>query len=188
MLACRVRLAGRGEINDYRPLRFQELLEILHIKRKGENCMIKVQASIVINTTPENIFAAMIDTKRHREFVYNYVDQYDGPEFLSAGTYFHWHMRLYGLTLRVHSLVSAFDPPGQYQETICINGFMKAILTKTMETDKGGTLLTWTWEYVPAFGILGKIVDRIIGGQGTARKGVEESLKMIKAVIELRKE
>jgi len=160
------------------------LLQMLCKKRRSENCMIKVQASILINTTAEDIFVAMIDTKRHRKLVYNYVDQYNGPEFLSAGSYFHWRMRLYGLTRRVHSLVSAFDPPRQYQETIRMNGFMKAVLTKTLEAEKGGTLLTWTWEYVPAFGILGKIVDRIIGGQRTARRGVEESLKMIKAAME----
>jgi hypothetical protein len=33
-------------------------------------------------------------------------------------------------------------------------------------------------------GIFGKIVDRIIGGQRTARRGLEESLKMIKVVME----
>jgi hypothetical protein len=146
--------------------------------------MTRVESSVVIDAPASRIFEAMIDTRRHREFVHNYVEQYDGPEILSLGVRFHWRMRLYGLTRRVHSLVSAFDLPRQYQEKIRINGFMDAVLTKTLEEVNGGTRLTWTWDYAPAFGAPGAIVDRIIGGRRTALRGLEESLKKLKEVME----
>lgn len=146
-----------------------------------------VRATVLIDADRNRVFDLLIDTRRHKEFVYAYIDQYDGPEILSYGTHFHWRIRLYGRIWKAHSLVSAFERPEQYQEMINIPGFAKAILTKKLEDVSGKTRLTWIWEYTPVFGLPGAIIDKLIRGEKTSLQGLDYSLSKIKMIIEKQK-
>jgi hypothetical protein len=146
--------------------------------------MPEVQALVLINAPRDKVFDLLIDTRRHGEFVYGYVDQYEGPEILSAGVWFHWRIKLYGRVWRAHSQVSQFHRPSRYQEKIGIPGFTRATLTKILAEEDGKTRLTWLWEYTPAFGPLGLLIDGVAGGKKTASRGIEHSMREIKRIME----
>ena len=152
--------------------------------KKMETGVIALRAETEIDTDPQSVFNLMIDTRRHPDFVFGYVRQDEGPEILSPGVVFHWRIRLYGTTFRAHSRVSQFDSPRRYQEQIHIPGLMRATLTKSVCEVEGRTRLDWVWEYTPAFGLVGRLIDKVIGGERTTQRGIEESVMGIKRILE----
>jgi len=144
--------------------------------------MRSVQSSIDIASSPDDVFALLIDTRRHPDLVHGYLSQERGPDILFLGAEFRWRMRSLGITITTDSRMSESDRPRRYQEQLHMRGVLAGTLTKTLEPSSRGTRLTWRLDYEPV-GVLGRVQDLLLRGS-IARTGLTESLRLVRQVAE----
>lgn len=142
-----------------------------------------VQRSVVINAPAEEVFALMADTRRFDRWVYGFKGLDEGPETLSKGASFRWRVRCYGLTCKVASTVTRFDPPDGYAEEIRVSGLLRATMTKTIVRQKRRTQLSWSLTYRVVGGPLGVVADWLLGHR-FANRAVTASLRGAKQLLE----
>lgn len=147
--------------------------------------MSKYSARVFIAASRDEVFDLIIDTSRHREFVWGYVDQVSGPKILSQGAEYIWRISIHGTVFRAYSYVSGLERPRLYQERMHIPGLFRLALSETIEEAGGGVNLTVAWRYTPvAWSATGDLAQKLIDGPDTAREGALGTVEGIKRVLE----
>jgi hypothetical protein len=143
--------------------------------------MAKVERSILIKATPEEIDAVHNDIDRLTEW-YAGIEQAipDGP-YPRPGSKVRLIYKVAGLTFETTNTCLEFEYPriGRYKMEGMITGSYEEIL----EPDEGGTRFIMRFDYQMPGGGVGKIVDRLVVEKMNI-KNLEESLKNLKALVE----
>lgn len=138
-----------------------------------------------IRASSEEVFDLIVDTSRHREFVWGYVDQLSGPRMMKPGVETIWRIKLFGNTHRVYSCVTGFERPRWCQERIHIPGLFRVTLDQAIEEAEGGVNLTIRWRYTPvSWSATGDAAQRLINGPATVREAAQGTLECLKSVLE----
>lgn len=140
---------------------------------------------VFIRASREKVFDLIIDTSRHKEFVWSYVDKLSGPRILGPGVESIWRIKLFGNTHRVYSYVSGFERPRWCQERIHIPGLFRVTLDQAIEEAEDGVILMATWKYAPvSWSATGDTAERLIKGPNTVREAAQGTMEGIKRVLE----
>ena len=73
-----------------------------------------------------------------------------------------WRARHFGRTWSLTSRIVAFEPPTRFVDEQVSGPFRGFRHEHRFEQHAGGTLMTDDWEHVAPFGLVGRIVDRIV--------------------------
>lgn len=73
-----------------------------------------------------------------------------------------WEARHFGVTRRMTSRITAFDPPAYFQDAMVRGPFASFVHDHRFRAAAGGTLVEDRVHFVSPLGILGRLVDRLV--------------------------
>lgn len=154
-------------------------------KGEGKQRMGQIQRSVVIQATPEEVFALLTDTGRFGEWVAGYGGLVSGPERAGLDDSYSWRFRIWKLAFKERSTIVELDPPRELTEEL--RGLVRGTLTKTVVPQKRRTQLRWDFHYRLPGGPLGGALDWLLARR-VARRAIEASLQGAKQVLEAPKQ
>jgi ligand-binding SRPBCC domain-containing protein len=80
-----------------------------------------------------------------------------------------WRARHFGLWWSLTSRITVVEPPLLFVDEQARGPFRRFRHEHRFEPANGGTLMTDTWEHVAPFGLLGRLVDRLVLGDHMRR-------------------
>lgn len=136
----------------------------------------QVSHSVVVNATPEQVFALLADPRKHAEIDGSGTVRsgVSGPEKLSQGATFGMRMKMFGLPYGIKNEVVEYDE----NRRIAWRHFGHHVWRWELEPVDGGTKVTETFDWAPARSPT--ILERV-GFPARNEKGIEQTLARLQS-------
>ncbi|MGH2868254.1 MAG: SRPBCC family protein [Solirubrobacteraceae bacterium] len=147
--------------------------------------MTTVKAQIEISTSRETVWETIMDPTRLKDWVTIHKAVKDvSASPLRKGATMDQSMVLRGVPFKVHWTLVAVESPHRAEWTGAGPAHSQARISYMLEEGKDGTtLFTYTNEFHPPGGRLGRVAGRVIVG-GTSEREAKNSLSKLKALLE----
>lgn len=130
--------------------------------------MVHIHLETDIAAPIEHVFDLARDIDFHQRSMAHTNEQAVGGRTIGrigAGEMVTWRARHLGLTWSLTSQVTAFDPPRRFVDEQTSGPFAWFRHEHRFEATPGGTRMIDDWEHAAPFGLLGRIVDRLVLGR-----------------------
>lgn len=118
-----------------------------------------------IAATPERCFDAARDLDLHAKLAAHTGERAVGGRLtglIEANEEVTWQARHFGVVQRFTSRITKFDRPHSFQDAMVRGAFRAFVHDHTFAPENGGTRMTDTLVFEAPFGILGRIVERLV--------------------------
>lgn len=145
--------------------------------------MARIEKSVVINASPEKVFALLADVERFPEWMDMVKEvRITSRERTGAGTTSHWATEV-GDSRAEWDAENTEWVENERMAWRTTSGNLSAFGSNTLKPVAGGTELTWVMDYELPYSILGKIVDKLKVSKDM-EKGMERALQNLKSLLE----
>lgn len=136
----------------------------------------QVSHSVVVNATPEQVFALLADPRKHAEIDGSGTVRagVSGPEKLSQGARFGMRMKMFGVPYGIKNEVVEYEE----NRRIAWRHFGHHVWRWELEPVDGGTKVTETFDWAPARSPA--MLERV-GFPARNEKGIQETLARLQA-------
>ena len=118
-----------------------------------------------VKASPERCFDAARDLDLHVTSMSHTAERAVGGRtsgLIERGEEVTWEARHFGIRQRFTSKITAFDRPRHFQDSMTRGAFQSFVHDHHFEPVDGGTRMRDVLEFSSPFGILGRIVDRLV--------------------------